>query len=429
MENPAAPRPRVSRETRLLFATVILSVVALWILARLRFPEQPPSVNPVAPVLTQLAPTPAFGDLASVVSDVQARVLSPFVAVRLEPASVARRTGSSVVAALRVRDDVAVALLDPAEGSWRDRSPQGASLLNVDRATGLALLKVPSRPTPTLSYWSPGRLASPRYLLSTVTVPDAISLRPVFVSVLASGDSVPWEAPLWTVPSSTDLTAGSFVFGTTGAFAGLVVPHEGGAAILPPEALSSAVDRVLKQRQGNPGWLGLNVQPITPALSAATGASRGLIVSWVDPLGPAAGSIQVADVLESMDDMSSALTEEPFRARVARLLAGDAITLQVRRGEMRQPVRLTAAEQPAPAPSLGLTMRRVPGGTEVVRVEPRSAADLSGIRAGDIITFAAGMPAPTPRQIARAFSVATDGTLLVGIDRAGAHLLLPVSKP
>jgi hypothetical protein len=426
MEAQAPHRPRVSRETRLLFATVIAAVIALWVLARLRFPEQPVSVNPVAPVLTQLAPAPAFGDLAAVVADVQNRVLSPFLSLRLAADSVTR--GAQELPAYRIRDDVAIALFDGYQFPWPRPQGEGITLLSVDAATGLAAIRVPSQQAADLTDWSPARLESPRYLLFTTTVPGAISLRPVFVSTLRTDNCATWGATVWTVPSRTELVPGSFAFTTTGAFAGLVIRHDNGTAILPASALADAVDRVLKQRQGPRGWVGLSVQALTPALSAATGAAHGVIVTSVDPDGPAAGSIQPGDVLESMDDPQTEITEETFAARTARLLAGDAITLHVRRGDLAQPVRLTAIERPPPAPQLGLTMRRTRDGAEVLRVERDSVADAAGILPGDVITFVGPAQAPSPAQITRAFAASKDRPLLLGITRGAAHLVLAVGR-
>lgn len=421
--------PRVSRETRLLFATVIASVIALWVLARFRFPEHAVSVNPVAPVFNQLAPAPAYSDLAAVVSEVQARVLPPLLPVRLTPRALTD-TGTSprTVPALRVRDEVAIALMDQSVGYWRNHVLDNASLLNVDRATGLATLKVPSMPVPELTDWSAARLTSPRYLLSTEAVPQMVSLRPVFVSTLGVASSTAWQSTVWSIPGNTPLVPGAFVFTTTGAFAGLIIAHDGGLAILPPAATRQAVTRLLEQRQGEPGWIGVDVQPLTTALRDATGATRGVVVTWVDPVGPAAGSILIGDVVENAEDPASEMTIEQFRVRTARLLVGDSITLQVRRGQLAQPVRLTAIERPA-ASAMGLTMRRVRLGAEVVEVEPRSIADTAGIRAGDVITFAGGVQNPTPAQVARAFAAAAKRTVLVGIARNETHLVLAVNQP
>src|SRR5919106_3264164 len=122
-------RPRVSRETRLLLSTALIAVVALWVLARVRFPDQPPPQNPVQPLLTQLTPRPTFADLASEVA-----ALRP----RLDPLLV---PGPAGVSGLRVRDDVAVVWLDPR----RDAAAADAeSLLVRDPASGLSLVRVES---------------------------------------------------------------------------------------------------------------------------------------------------------------------------------------------------------------------------------------------------------------------------------------------
>lgn len=59
MELTGLRRSRISRDTRLLLITVCIAVAALWVLARLRFPDRPATANPIPPLLTQLAPRAA----------------------------------------------------------------------------------------------------------------------------------------------------------------------------------------------------------------------------------------------------------------------------------------------------------------------------------------------------------------------------------
>jgi len=40
MDPVNSARPRVSRETRMLITTIVISIVALWVLSRVRFPER-----------------------------------------------------------------------------------------------------------------------------------------------------------------------------------------------------------------------------------------------------------------------------------------------------------------------------------------------------------------------------------------------------
>ena len=58
MDSPPVRRPHVSRETRLLLTTAFLAVVALWLLARLRFPETSSTPTAVPPILAPLVAQP-----------------------------------------------------------------------------------------------------------------------------------------------------------------------------------------------------------------------------------------------------------------------------------------------------------------------------------------------------------------------------------
>ena len=138
-------RPRVSRETRLLLTTALVAVAALWVLARIRFPDLPATPNPVAPLLSQLAITPTFDGLASEVAQLQARI-EPSLVTLDASALVAAGEDSSPPArlmALRIRDDLAIALLPAAI------SPVPAAtdrVLGIDTASGLVVIRIAAGP-------------------------------------------------------------------------------------------------------------------------------------------------------------------------------------------------------------------------------------------------------------------------------------------
>src|SRR5688572_4883576 len=128
-------RPRVSRETRRLLAAAGLALLALWILARLRFPERPPSPNPVSPVLTQISAPTTFADLAEEVEAVRGRVLPGISAVIWQAPGA---TGDArVLPAWPWRDGLAIAMLPSALApGTRD------DIAALDRPTGLALIRL-----------------------------------------------------------------------------------------------------------------------------------------------------------------------------------------------------------------------------------------------------------------------------------------------
>ena len=139
----------------------------------------------------------------------------------------------------------------------------------------------------------------------------------------------------------------------------------------------------------------------------------------------------VGDVIEALDGRVLA-TRQPWDVRMARLLAGETLTLRVRsRGEV-QDVALVAtavATQPENR-SLGLTLRgRGRIGAEVVRVERASAADRAGLAAGDVITLVADVQAPTPAQVTRSFAALRKGQrVMVAVTRADAHFVTTLER-
>ena len=68
-------------------------------------------------------------------------------------------------------------------------------------------------------------------------------------------------------------------------------------------------------------------------------------------------------------------------------------------------------------------------GTEILAVEPGSAADRGGLAAGDVITLIGEVPSPTPDQVRRLFASAREGRpVLVGVTRGATHLVTTLAR-
>ena len=424
-------RPSVSRDTRLLFAVILISVAMLWVLARIRFPDRPPTPNPVSPVFAQLAPPSAFDDIAASVAQLEPRLRESVIAL-----DVRRQSGrlshsaSGVVPALRFRDDLVVALMRPATEA-SEVTPLSGIEVARDPVSHLAVIRVPEGLTPVLSMWSPRRFDYPRFLLAADTTRDGTSLRPVFVGSLNPVTSPTWSGPIWALPGSSQIAAGTFVFTIDGEVAGLVVERDGRHAIVPAETVVAVADRLAREGPGLPGRLGIQAQALTPDLAAATGATLGVVVTWVDPMGPAAKHIQVTDVIEGVTD-EAVTTLEHWEALQSGLVEAEAVVLKVRRGGEVREVPITAAAMPPPlrSASLGLTLRPIPRvGVEVVRVEPGSAAFGARLEAGDVITRFGDIDAPSPAQVSRVFAATpADRPVLAGVTRGDAHLVVALER-
>jgi hypothetical protein len=263
METSSPSRPRVSRETRLLLTAGVMAVAALWLLARIRFPERPVTPNPVPSVLSQIASVPKYDDLAEEIAQLHARLQPSLLAVDI-PSAVSSLHTSTRTAAIRLRDDLAVTLLPP--GSSRQRWNDAPI---VARGSGLAVVRVPIpvSPSPPVP-WTPRQPQQPRYLVASDVSRESLSLRPAFVGSLDPISSPLWSEPLWAVPLRTDLAAGSFLFTNSAELAGLVITYRGGLAIVPGGTVLAEAERLLTMPPGPPGAIGIEVQDLTLPLAS-----------------------------------------------------------------------------------------------------------------------------------------------------------------
>ncbi len=406
---------------------MLLSLAALWILARIRFPERPSTPNPVAPLLTQIAPRIAFEDLERAVFEVEpdlSLALNVLPTERRLPGGSSRRES---LAALRFRADAVLALIDGAAVA----AGAGVTEAARDRATDLAVLRTPASTIVPLKTWTPTRSADyPRYLIVGEVWRDRPNLRPLYFGPLYAVTSPAWSAEVWSVPPHVEVRPGSFLFTTRGALVGLVAGAPGDAVIVPAEVAISTAERLLAEQPRRPGWLGVEVQPLTGPLQAATGVASGVAVTWVSPQGPAAGKLVATDVVQSLGNQAIGSSAE-WAARVARLAEGDGVSLRIQRAGRSIDVQLTAAPPPAApvSPRLGVTLRHRRGvGSEVLGVEEGSVAMRAGIRAGDILTRIGELDAPTPSQVGRAFAGSADRGVLVAITRGGGHLVISLGE-
>jgi hypothetical protein len=369
---------------------------------------------------------PRFSNLAGEIEDLQDS-LSPFWLVT--QASVSSGDGNARVrplAALRLRNDAAVALL-----SDNARLSDSDSIIAADRASGLTLFRTTragsdSAPTP----WTPPDPGSPHYLMATSASTAGISLNPVLIGSLHPVRSAAWSGPIWVVPEGTDLETGAFLFTTSGELAGVAALEPEGTVIVPGDVVVADSMRLLERGSATVVDVPIEVQPLTPALAKATGARTGVVVAWVNPEGTASAQLKVGDVIEAVDGQPAASVRD--WDILMRRLSTPNLNLRVwRRGSIIElPLSLPAPEAEAHAPAIGMTMSDLPGvGSSVLDVVRGSPADRANLLAGDVITLADGTSAPTPEQIRSAFAAAKAGDpILIALTRGRSHLVVALVK-
>ena len=309
----SAARPRVSRETRRLLTAAALALVTLWVLVGIRFPDRVPTANPVTPVLNQMLLRPGSRILAAEVDRVGRRIR--LLTSSVDTSDRFANDASRAVPVWPLAGGHAVAILPTSHVVTK-----GNAVLAQDALTGLWLVRV----TDTAAvdervFWTAERLNRPRYVFTLAPAPRSPSVIPVYISSLEPEPSAAWSGEVWAVPGATGLSVGSLLFTSAGEWIGIAANDDGRLVVVPADTLVRRSDQLLRQPR-SAGDLGLSVQNLSPAIAASTGASTGVIVTWVDPGGASAGSILVGDVIEAVG-ADAVPTVSDWNARVARMAA------------------------------------------------------------------------------------------------------------
>ena len=426
MQPSGTYRPRVSRETRLLLTAGLVAVAVLWLLARVRFRDRPAPPSPIPAVLGQLTTRPKLDDLAVDIGELRARLAPWLVAIEAPRADHEGPPQSSRLVGLRYRDGMALARLSAS-------SLRAPNVLAADPASGVALVQIPGQgpdapPTP----WTPPGTPGPRYLMATQVSLAGVSLRPAFVGSFESIATPLWADAVWALPVDSDLSPGAVLFTSNAELVGLVISYGGHLVVVPAATLLAQADHLLAGPRKAAGTIGLEAQVLTPPVAAATSASTGVVVTWVDAAGAGAAParLRIGDVIESIDGRPVA-SQADWDVRMARLSAGDTVALRGRRQGAAFEASLVAAPVDQSASrTLGLTLRlRARTGAEVLHLKAGSAGERAGLAVGDVIHQFDGIQAPTPNQVARRFNAMADGgRALVGLTRGDAHIVTVIER-
>jgi serine protease Do len=204
---------------------------------------------------------------------------------------------------------------------------------------------------------------------------------------------------------------------------------------IPATIAKFVTERLIDPHQPAPGWLGFNLQDVTPELAEPLGAPRtmGAIISAVEPSGPASqASLQPGDVLDQVNGLKLDDSRAFMRA-IAVQPPGEVVRLTVWRNGQKREIPATVAAWPNYKPDGGAMtgqaaaamMTRPPdlgvklavlddterkhyglgpevSGVLVARVEVDSEASDLGIKEGDVVMVVQGAAVVTPDDVRRA---------------------------
>jgi S1-C subfamily serine protease len=242
-------------------------------------------------------------------------------------------------------------------------------------------------------------------------------------------------APLYSLHAlQYSIARGTPIFTLDGIFLGLVDRGETTASVLTGEFLRTLAESAVRTSPPMPASVGLHVQDASVSVLRATGAARGVVVSYVEPGGPADGVVQVGDVIHAVDGTAVATAAE-FQNITGNRRSGERVSLDfVRRAAATQAVVVARGHEDSPGDredELGLIGRAVAdAGIEVISLQLHRAAERAGLRRGDLIVTVNGQPARDMSALANAYkALSPQASVLISVQRGDQHVVLALEKP
>jgi serine protease Do len=209
-------------------------------------------------------------------------------------------------------------------------------------------------------------------------------------------------------------------------------PNGGSVGIgfaVPSNVAKTIVAQLEEHGKVSRGWLGVQIQEVTPAIAASLGlhGERGALVAVVTPNSPGAkAGLKQGDVILSFNGSEVsrlrdlprlvAATAPESSAKMTVWRDGQTVELQTTVGELSNSEQVASAtggeeDQAARAEAMGmhfapltnqlrreLHLAKDVHGVAITRVDPGSAADEVGLSEGDIVVAIDQQPVDTPQE-------------------------------
>ncbi|MGH6878688.1 MAG: Do family serine endopeptidase [Rhizomicrobium sp.] len=350
------------------------------------------------------------------------------------------------------------------EVTLSDGTTVAAHVVGRDAKTDIALLKIPtSRPLPYLAFGDSKKAHVGDWV---VAVGNPFGLGGSVSAGIISGDNRdinagPYDDFLQIDAPINPGNSGGPLFDESGQVIGIDTaiysPSGGSVGIgfaIPSDVVRTVVDQLRAHGRVARGWLGVQMQEITPALAKAIGLgdAKGVLVDIVTKDSPASrGDIKQGDVITAFNSAPITNTRDLAFA-VAATPSGRTVPVQVLRDGQQRTLHVTISSEHAQqrvasantaqqGGRLGLELAPITpdrrqqlgldphGGVLVASVKPGSPADQSGLQPGDVILGIGGRPVTSPDDAASRIRAAENGTrpalpLLVMRDGTTAYMAL-----
>ena len=317
-----------------------------------------------------------------------------------------------------------------------------ATIIGRDPKTDLAVLKIDAgKPLPAVQFGDSGAaqigdwvmaVGNPFGLGGTVTT-GIISARGRNIDSGPFDDFLQIDAPI------NRGNSGGPTFNLQGQVIGINTaiysPNGGSVGIgfaIPSNEAKTIIAQLIEHGTIERGWLGVQIQEVTPAIAASLGLARdhGALIAVVKPGSPGAtAGLKQGDVILSFNghdigrlrDLPRYVAEAPPHSAASMTVWRDGKKLQMQAtvGNLADNERVASArgeEEPAPAAASALGMHFAPltdrlrrevgvgknvRGVVITGVDAGSVADNEGLTRGDVVVAINQTPVRTPEEAAR----------------------------
>ena len=343
-----------------------------------------------------------------------------------------------------------------------DGKTHSAKVVGTDPRTDLALIKIGDGRFPYVKLAdAPPRvgdwvlaIGNPFGLGGTVTA-GIVSARGRDIGAGPYDDFPQIDAPV------NKGNSGGPTFNTEGSVIGvntaIYSPSGGSVGIafaIPAETVKSVVAQLKEKGSVTRGWIGVQIQPVTPEIADGLGlkSPAGALVAEPHKDGPAVkAGIEAGDVITSLDDTPVHDARDLVR-KIGGMPPGTAVKLGIVRKEAQKTIIVTLGELPNVRDAraeeelpgregrfdgLHLGLSLAPAGNEpgvvIAEVDPSGPAADFGFKPGDVILEVGGKTVATPSEVRRALGKArADGKrsvlMRVKSDQATRFVAIPLGR-
>jgi serine protease Do len=364
-----------------------------------------------------------------------------------------------IVTSNHVIDDATDIQITLTDGSTHD-----AHIVGRDTKTDLALLKIDAqRPLPYVTFGDSKNeqvgdwvvaVGNPFGLGGSVSA-GIVSAQNRDINQSPYDDFLQIDAPI--NPGSS----GGPLFDQSGHVIGvdtaIYSPSGGSVGIgfaIPSDVATKVIAQLRDHGHVARGWLGVQMQAVTPTLAKALGLDKaeGVLIDVVEPDSPAVrAGVRQGDVITGFNGNHVATPRELSFA-VADMPAGKTAGLSVLRDGQERQLNVTVgseradklASETTPAatrsPPVGLELQPLPsqahglygneGGVLIANVTPGSLADLSGLEPGDVILRVGNQVVTSPADVTARIRAAqaSHGAVALLVMRQGTTAYVPLQS-